>query len=1113
MNTVELLGQLRARDVRISLEDGKLRVNAPKGVLTPELQEQLRARKDDILALLQSAAEPAAGRPDLRAIPRDGALRASFAQERLWYIHQLEPDSAAYNIPAAIRIRGPVDRRAIEAALHALAERHETLRTALETVDGRPMQVVGAANLPVAFHDLSGLPVDERESAAMALLTAEGRRPFDLARAPLARMTLIRLDERDHALLAVIHHTMADQWSLGVLLGELEQLYQAHTSGRRVELPPLPIQYADYADWQRRWLESPAWDRELAYWKRRLEGLTTLELPTDHPRPAVLSMHGRMVSAPLSADLLGLLNQASQRMGTTATSLLLATYVALLHRWTGQSDIAFAMPMANRDDAAVERVAGALINMVVIRVDVSGNPTVAELIQRVRGVLVEAQEHRDAPYDRLIAELHPARSTSHAPLAQVMFNALNAPPVPRIPGGFDATPIVIDRGGSQMDLAFTCDLAQRLLFVEYSTDLFDEATVARILEYYIMTLEAVAAGAGRRLDEIDLLTASDQRLFAEWNATDKPVDLSVGVERLFEEQARRTPEATAVVSAGGALTYAALDARSAQLAAFLRAEGVGPETLVGVCLQRTPDLLVAVLGVLKAGGAYVPLDPAFPAQRLAHMVEDARLGIILTDAVSEDVLPHSEARRIRLDTDWPRIDFHRTVAVPSGAREHHAAYVLYTSGSTGKPKGVAVPRRALTNFIRSMQGEPGLDAHDVLLAVTTLSFDIAGLELYLPLSVGATIVLATREQAVDGHQLRELLESHKATVMQATPATWRLLIEAGWTGSPAFTMLCGGESLPSELAAQLLPRGRELWNMYGPTETTIWSTLDRVTAGSRITVGRPIANTQVHIVDAGLRRVPVGVPGELCIGGDGVAHGYLHRPELTADRFVPDPHASTVGAKLYRTGDRARWLPDGRLEHLGRGDGQVKIRGFRIELGEIEAVLERHEAVRQAVASVFDDGAGDRRLVAYVVSAPGQEPTPSELRRFVRGELPEYMVPSLFVALDALPLTPNGKVDRRALPAPIAQPQAASAARVAPRTPMEQVIAGVWSELLKHQDISVHDNFFDIGGHSLLSMEAIGAIEKRTGVRLNPARFMLETLEQISATCAQMASAAPGHTS
>jgi amino acid adenylation domain-containing protein len=570
-------------------------------------------------------------------------------------------------------------------------------------------------------------------------------------------------------------------------------------------------------------------------------------------------------------------------------------------------------------------------------------------------------------------------------------------------------------------------------------------------------------------------------------------------------QAREVPAAIAVVAGDRSLSYAELDARSSRVSAYLRGAGVGAGTLVGVCLQRTPDLVVALLGVLRAGATYVPLDPAFPAQRLASMVEDSGLRLVITDAESEAAVPKSDLTLLRIDRDWPAI----TAALPAedvDVSADSAAYVLYTSGSTGHPKGVAVPRSALTNFLRSMRAEPGIAASDVLLAVTTLSFDIAALEIFLPLTVGAKVVLASRAEAADGVALRSLLASSGATIMQATPATWRLLVDGGWQGTAGLKVLCGGEALSSDVARQLLPRCGSLWNLYGPTETTIWSTLDRIESDQDISIGHPIANTQVHVVDAAGRPVPIGVPGELCIGGAGVALGYLRRPELTAERFIPDLFSPTPGARMYRTGDLGRWLPDGRLQCLGRLDSQVKVRGFRVELGEIESVLARHPAVSQAVAAVHEDGGSLRRLVAYVVHHTPEAPTASEYRKFLRQELPDYMIPSLFVTLERMPLTPNGKVDRRALPVPYLDGHRVE--RVAPRTETERVIAGIWQELLK-SEVSVHDNFFDVGGYSLLSMQAIARIEAQLGVRPAPTNFIMGTLEQMAAECDRLRSTAP----
>ncbi len=1107
MSVAELVADLAARGIELWLEGGRLRFRAPQGAMTPDLRDRLAQDKERVIAHLEAAASGSRT-----------SLPLSYNQQALWFLHRAAPRSPAYNVGVALRVRSAVNVDALRQALQALVDRHATLRTVYQEGAELVQLVYGRRDVAFEVEHLPGID----EAALRARVAELHVEPFDLRNGPLFRARLLTVSPTHHVLVITVHHSAADGRSTWLLLDELRAQYRANVEQTPTALTKPASEYADYVRWQRELLESPRGRQLHDYWMTRLSGeLPVLDLPADLPRPAVQRYAGATHSFTISPELTQRLRDFAREEGATLFVVLLAAFQAFLSRFTRQTDVIVGTPALGRNQAEFQAVVGDFVNMVSLRADLSGDPSFRALVGHARTTVLEAVAHEDYPFALLVQQLGIRPDPSRSPVVQAMFLLQKPQRSADLARLFDVEaegPASIDFGGmtvegfplrqqeGQFDLTLELAEAESNLVanLKYNVDLFEPATIARFESAFVTLLTSAMNDANVPVSRLSIMPQSDRTNIERWNATVMPYDPAESVERLFAAQAARTPQAIAVESESGSLTYAQLDERSTQLAVFLRGEGVRPETLVGICLQRTPDLVVAVLGVLKSGGAYVPLDPSFPEHRIAMMAEDARLALILTDADSEDVLPESSAKRIYLDREWSRIDFQPADAAPSAAREDDTAYVLYTSGSTGKPKGVQIPRRALTNFIRSMQETPGIAPRDKLLAVTTLSFDISGLELYLPLICGATIVLATRDQASDGVELRDLLDSSGATMMQATPATWRMLIDAGWEGTPGLRILCGGEALSRELAAQLVARGASVWNMYGPTETTIWSTVDRVAGDDRITIGKPIGNTTVHVVDRHGEPVPVGMPGELCIGGDGVALGYLGRPDLTAERFVADPFAAArPDARMYKTGDIARWLPDGRLECFGRVDHQVKVRGFRIELSEVESVLERHEAIRQAVASVHDEGGGDRRLVAYVQHAPGADVTTSDLRRFMRAELPEYMVPSLFIVMDAMPLTPNGKVDRRALPAPFAQGHR-QGERVPPRTEMELMVAGVWADLLKREDISVHDNFFDIGGHSLLAMQAISAIERKTGLRLNPARFMLDTLDQISATCEQM---------
>jgi amino acid adenylation domain-containing protein len=1034
----------------------------------------------------------------------------SFAQESLWVVDQLAPDSLAYHLPCAIRLQGPLDLSALDESLQALIQRHESLRTTFPLVDDHPAQIVAPTlSLPLDRVDLRSLPEPERNQRTQALLDAELTRPFNLARGPLLRATLILLAEQEAILLLVLHHIIADDWSRALLLRDLSALYAACATRTPSPLADLPIQYTDYTLWQREHLQGQTLDRLLDYWTKQLAGApAVLELATDHPRPAVQTFRGEYLSFRLPSSLATQLRALSQQEHCSLFMTLLAAFQTLLARYTGRQDIVVGSPIANRTLPESEGLVGYLVNMLVLRAEVSEGLSFRQLLRQVRSTALEAYAHQELPIERLVAALQPERSLSYNPLFQVALVNENPTPPPQEAAGVTFSFLEVTSNGAKFDLTlYLWEEGDHLAgSIEYSTDLFEAATMQRLAGHFQTLLEGIVADPDQPIALLPLLTEPErQRILVDWNATTTPYPQETCLAQLFEAQVARTPHAVAVVDEHTQLTYQELNTRANHLAHHLRSLGVGPESLVGLCLDRSAAMVVGVLAVLKAGGAYVPLDPLFPAERLAFMLEDSQPTVLVTQQHLQLPLPTGNLAVVSLDTDQPLLAAQPGANLPPTATPDQLAYVIYTSGSTGKPKGVQVLQRALVNFLCSMRQQPGLTEHDRLLAVTTLSFDIAGLELYLPLLVGAQIVLVSRETAANGLALARALERSQATVMQATPVTWRLLLEAGWQGSPSLKMLCGGEALPLDLAQQLLARGASLWNLYGPTETTIWSTVRQITAADPlISIGRPIANTQVYVLDAHLQPVPAGVPGELYIGGDGLARGYLHRPDLTAERFVPHPFSAAPNARLYRTGDLARFLPTGDLEHLGRLDHQVKVRGFRIELGEIEATLLQHPTVRQAVVVAREETPGDKRLVAYLIPAEGQDITFKELRSFLKESLPDYMVPSACVMLEAFPQTPNGKIDRKALPPPEARGQAAADGYVAPTVIEHNELIGIWEELLNVRPIGIRDSFFNLGGHSLLAAKLIHRVELVFGKRIPLATFYADpTVEHLAALLAQ----------
>jgi amino acid adenylation domain-containing protein len=1024
---------------------------------------------------------------------RSLACPLSPAQERVWFLDRLHPGQRAYNDGEAVRLCGKLDPSLVEAALNVVIQRHEVLRTLFKVVDGRPVQVVyDEWPLRLLTIDLSTRSADDRESEIQRLLVEEPRRAYSLSTEPGIRATLIRSTPEDHVLVVMLHHIVCDGWSLGILYRELGEIYRALHRQEPHQLPPPPLQYGDYATWQQQKIQRNEFAKDEVFWKKYLHGIPDrLELPTKGPRPEVFTYEGEKLTFELGREVSARVGRFSRNQGVSLFMTLTAAFETLLYRYTGQGDVVLGVPIANRERPELTSLFGFLIDFQALRTDLSGNPTFRELLGRVRDGLLDVQDHRGIPFDKVVESLRPRRDPSCAPLFQTMliwkdravqmqFMELEGLTVNHLP---------VHAGASKYDLTlYLTDAGEDIwLEVEYCTDLFSADMINRMVGHFRTLLDGILGNPEEHLDSLPLLTSDEsQRLMVAWNDTEADYPRDCCLHQLFEAQVERTPGKVAVVCEGRRHSYSELNQRADQLAMHLRSLGIGPGALVGIYLDRSLEMVVALFGVLKAGGAYLPLDPSFPADRVSFMIDDAKPKLVLTQQRLADRLPPRAATvvcidgpngqtatsptELRIDRNGQRVGF----GSPS---PDSLAYVIYTSGSTGCPKGVEIRQRAVVNLLSAMRREPGLVAEDILIAVTTLSFDIAALELFLPLTTGASLVIATREVAADGRRLARLLEDSRATIMQATPATWRMLLQAGWAGNPAFKVLCGGEALPRDLADRLLPTCATLWNLYGPTETTIWSAAWHVSSRGPILLGRPIANTRFYVLDRLLKPVPVGVPGELFIGGDGLARGYLNRPDLTATRFVKDPFRPDSIGCLYRTGDSVRYRSDGCLEYLGRLDDQVKIRGHRIELGEVEAVLSEHPRVRDIVVVARRDVSGENRLVAYVVPQGTLAPTFGELRTHLEPKLPAFMIPSALVVLDAIPLTANGKLDRRALPEPEGASAIVSHGYAAPRTEIEERLAACWANALGLKRIGIHDNFFELGGHSLMATGMFSRIE------------------------------------
>ncbi|HEV2754810.1 MAG TPA: amino acid adenylation domain-containing protein, partial [Actinomycetota bacterium] len=1048
------------------------------------------------------------------ARPPGASSPLSFAQQRLWFLHQLDPESPQYNIFQALRVRGALDVEALDRALSDVVARHESLRTTFPTVDGEPFQVVHApAPVTIDVTELDYLDGDKRELEARRVAAAEATRPFDLENGPLLRARALRLDHDDHVVVLAMHHIVSDGWSTAVFTRELSALYNAHRTGERAPLPELPIQYADFAAWQRQRLSGDALRRQLDYWRDRLAGLApVLELPTDHPRPPVRSGRGGRVPFTIGGDTLAAVGAVAKAQDATLFIALTAAFQALLSRYSGSDDVAVGTPVAGRTRPEVEGLIGFFVNTLVLRTDLSGDPTFRELVGRVRDVALGAYAHQDVPFEKLVEELHPERSLSHTPLFQVMFSLqrigsdhvlrlgdaeLEGFPLQGTTARFDLTLNLIEDGNGATGV------------VEYNADLFDPATIERLVGHLTNLLEAVAADPDRPLSEVDVMSASERHhVVAELNRT--PGEYPIGcIHDLFAARALETPDALAVVAGGDELTYRELDERANHLAHRLAGVGVGRGVPVGVCLGRGADLVVALLAVLKAGGIYVPLDPDYPVDRLAFVLRDVAAPAVVTTSELAARLD-TAAELVLLDADRDVISARPAIQPAPATTPHDLAYVIYTSGSTGTPKGVGVTHANVTRLFAATAADFGFDESDVWTLFHSAAFDFSVWELWGALLSGGRVVVVPKLVARSPDAFVQLVRDQGVTVLSQTPSAFRQFIRAESESEsldlPLRVVVFGGEALdPTSLRPWIERHGvvrPRLVNMYGITETTVHVTLHELTPedaespGSPI--GRPIPDLRVYVLDPFGNPVPLGVPGELYVGGAGVARGYVNRPALTAERFVPDPFSGVPGARLYRTGDRARYLADGNIEFLGRVDHQVKIRGFRIEPGEIEACLVVHEAVRDAVVVARSD-AGDKRLVAYVV---GDVATTSELRSHVSRSLPDYMVPAHFVVLDELPLTPNGKLDRAALLAPEGRPEV-EAPYAPARTPAEEVLAAIWCEVLGLERVGVHDNFFELGGDSILSIQIV-ARANAAGLGLTPRLlFQHQTVAALAAVAGQ----------
>jgi amino acid adenylation domain-containing protein/non-ribosomal peptide synthase protein (TIGR01720 family) len=1057
----------------------------------------------------------------------------SHGQQSLWFLHQVAPESAAYNIGTALRILSPLDTAALRTVFQTLVGRHPALRTVFPAVDGRPVQLVREhAEIDFQEEDLTGTS----DASLRKRLLELAQRPFDLEQGPLMRVGLFRRSEQEHVLAVAVHHIVADFWSLAVLMEELGALYEAERAAVPVALAAPALRYADYVLWQEKMLEGAEGDRLWSYWREQLGGeLPVLNLPTDHPRSPVQTSRGDSQSFRLDSGVTSRLKALGQDHGATLYMTLLAAFAVLLHRYTGQDDILVGSPTAGRNWAELGRVVGYFVNPVVLRTRLDGGETFGSLLGRVRLRVLEAFGHQDYPFDLLVERLQPERDPSRSPIFQVMFTlqkahlldeqglslfALNEAGAQMELGGLRLESLALEQRAAQFDLALAMSEVDGELSasLEYNTDLFEAATVARMCEHFRSVLEAVAVDPEQRLARIPLLSASERRrLLVEWNSPGAMRVRPSCIHQLFEAQVARTPDAVAVSCEGVRLSYAELNGRANQLARHLQGIGVAPETRVGLCVERSPDMIVGLLGILKAGGVYLPLDPQYPAERLQFILEDADASVLLAQARTVGSLPAlAQLRVVRLDDDRAEISRQAAGDVPGATLPANLAYVIYTSGSTGRPKGVGVSHETAAAHFSAIQEQFGLCADDRVLQFASLSFDVSLEQILPPLLLGARVALRG-ESVWSAAEFAQKLKDEGLTVVNFPTAYWHQLTrECAESGEPDTAhrlrlAIIGGDTISPEAVRlwQSTPmKAVRLVNAYGPTEAAITATAFEIPAGfcdetalRRVPIGRAVSQRAVYILDGEGNPSPTGVAGELCIGGALLARGYLNWPELTAEKFVPDPFGTEPGARLYRTGDSARFLNDGRIEFLGRRDNQVKVRGFRIELGEIEATLGRHPAARGVAVLVQEDGGGRKQLVAYVAVRDEERLTPAEWRRYLQEWLPDYMIPADFVMLDELPLTPNGKVDRRALPALAPAVREAASDSQTPRNAVEELLCGIWCEVLGVERVGVNDNFFSLGGDSILSIQ-VNARARRAGLKFTPQQlFQHQTIADLAAVC------------
>lgn len=1020
-------------------------------------------------------------------------IDSSFAQQRLWLLDQFSEGGSHYNIYRAEKLSGELDLQALLSSINTLIQRHEVLRTCFSAVDGQPMQnILDDLTIELPVIDLSSERSALAEQQSLQVIKDEVSKPFNLKQAPLFRARVIKTGDQDYILLLVIHHIIADGWSMEIINRELGALYHAYTNGLPSPLDDLPIQYADYALWQRDWLQGDVLQKQLDYWRQELREVPTLDLPTDKPRPSVQTFHGAVYQSHLPEDLILQLQKISQSQGATLFMTMLAAFQILLSRYTHQHDIAVGSPVAGRSLPEIENLIGFFVNTLVFRADLSANPSFTDFLQQVRSRCMEAYTHQDVPFEKLVEEIKPPRDMSRNPFFQVMLAFQNSPAHDLQLWNMESHGKLVVNESAKFDITVFLNSEDGCIKtkIQYNTDLYQASTIERFFNHYANLLKAVCQQPLTSISSLPILSSRERhQLLVEWNDTDVDYPADLCMDAWFERQVESTPDAIAIKVGEDSINFSILNEKANQLARFFRKQDIGADNLIGICLDRNIDMVISIMAVLKAGAAYVPLDPSYPDERLAYMIEDSGARIIITQQAYADRLQSGHGLIVNLDKEWQEIAKYQKTNLARIHRPEHLAYVIYTSGSTGKPKGVMIEHRNLVSHIHCCVNQFGDEARQGILATTSLNFDLSVLEIFTPLVVGGKIIMLDNVLQIDKQAI-----TNEAVLLNTVPSVMSELLELDMIPDTVNTLILGGELLSQTLVDKIYKQTsiNKIFDNYGPSEATGFSINAVRTLNGRPTIGRPVENEQVYILDNALNPVPIGVTGEIHIAGAGLGRGYLNQPALTAEKFIQHAFSDGDSMRLYKTGDLARYGEDGCIEYLGRIDHQVKIRGFRIELGEIETSLQQHPAIRESTVIARLDTEGQAQLLAYVVMKNNQVAEDSEIRQFIKQWLPDYMLPSHIVRLPKLPLMPNGKVDRNALPVPEPVTMNESDDYIAPKNPTEQEVALIWQQVLNLDSVDIHDSFFDIGGHSLLATRVISRIQQKFGYAV-PLRVIFES--------------------